>query len=238
MSAEELATMKTSIQKTTGISDEEFKFVFAKVSARLEALLGYSLSPSIFFTEIGRINSDCDCSNIPKSYLLPPDMSRGNYKLFPYNWKDTFLQVDPFIDVYAVKLVKVTENKQFVTMQTFKKVQPKFNLGEFGNFIENCSSQDLCSCVTNCKNCVQLAVSASWLDMSDDSKTIPSDLVMLLLEMLEYYANPYRDIKSESVDGHSWSKGDSLPPEQQEHNKLVIKRYSGPFGSITQIPTL
>lgn len=238
MSAEELATMKTSIQKVTGISDEEFKFVLAKVTARLEALLGYSLNPSVFFTETGRINSGCDCSNIPKSYLLPPDVVRGSYKLFPYNWKDKFLHIDPFIDVYSVKLVKVTGNRQFVTMQTFKNTRPNFNLGEAGNFIENCSNQELCSCVTNCKNCVQLAVSADWLDMSDENKTVPKDLAMLLLEMLEYYANPYRDIKSESVDGHSWSKGDSLPPEKQIHNQLIIKRYSGPFGSITQIPTL
>ena len=57
--------------------------------------------------------------------------------------------------------------------------------------------------------------------------------------MIDYYGDKNRYIKSESVDGHSWSVSESyIPPETTDWAKLLLKRYAGPFGSITRMPTI
>ena len=56
--------------------------------------------------------------------------------------------------------------------------------------------------------------------------------------MVDFYGDQYRNIKSESVDGHSWSKGDIKAPEEEKTALLLLRRYAGPFGSIIRMPTV
>ena len=228
-------------EKLTGITIPEdkrdyYKAQIKRVQTRLESLLGYTLEPQHIYTELGKTQQDCICPDIPQSAkLLPADAVRGIYKVFPYNYKDKFLHIDPFKDVYKVKLVKVNENYQFITVKTFDHITKQYMQQGIGNHIEKCKT---CFCNCECKDCVQLAVDADWIDFTEDDDDIPDDLWYLWCDMIDYYADPDKDIKSESVDGHSWSKGDIKPPQEEDYAKLLLKRYAGPFGSVTRMPTL
>lgn len=207
-----------------------------RAQSKLETLLGYTLEPSNFYTELGKTQMECICPDIPQtSALLPPDTVRGIIKVFPYNHKDKLLHVDPFIDVYNVKLVRVLDNYQFITYKTFESYTKLYMTQGIGNHIEKCET---CYCDCDCKDCVQLAVDANWVDFTDDSSDLPLDLLYLWCDMVDYYADPSKDIKSESVDGHSWSKGDTTAPEEAKEIQLLLRRYAGPFGQVTRMPTI
>lgn len=207
-----------------------------RVQTKLESLLGFTLKASHLYTELGKSQVECVCPDIPQSQtLLPPDEVKGIIKIFPYNHKDKFLHIDPFLDVYNVKLGKVTEDKSFVTFKTFEHFTKHFMSQGIGKYIEKCQN---CFCDCECKDCVQLIVDADWVDFTDEKSDIPDDLLYLWCDMINYWADPDKDIKSESVDGHSWSRGDISAPEELIENKLILEKYAGPYGSITRIPTI
>lgn len=205
-----------------------------RVQTKLESLLGFTLKASDIYKELGKTQVDCVCPDIPQT-LLPPDEVKGIIKIFPYNYKDKFLHIDPFLDVYNVKLGKVLENRSFVTYKTFEYFTKHFTSQGIGKYIEKCET---CFCDCDCKDCVQLIVDADWVDFTDDESDIPDDLLYLWCDMINYYADPTKDIKSESVDGHSWSKGDIKPPEELIENRLILEKYMGPYGSVIRIPTI
>lgn len=228
-------------EKLTGviIPDDQRAYYVAqirRVQVKLETLLGYTLEPQNLYIEMGKTQVECVCPDIPESStLLSPDAVRGIVKVFPYNYKDKFLHIDPFKDVYNVKLVRVLDNYQFITYKTFETFTKQYMSQGIGNHIEKC---DTCFCDCDCKDCVQLAVDADWIDFTDESSDIPDDLLYLWCDMVDYYADQSRNIKSESVDGHSWSKGDITAPEELAGSLLLLKRYAGPFGSVTRMPTI
>lgn len=209
-----------------------------RVQSKLENLLGYTLEPSNLYTELGKTKQECVCPDTSKtSDLLPADPVRGIVKIFPYNAKDKFLHVDPFLDVYNVKLVKVLENRQFITMKTFSNVTKQYMREGIGKYIEKCTDCD-CNCECECNDCVQLAVDGDWIDFTEDTSDIPDDLLYLWCDMVDFYTDEYRNIKSESVDGHSWSKGDIKAPEEESTVAILLQRYAGPYGQITRMPTI
>lgn len=207
-----------------------------RIQTKLETLLGFTLKAENIYKELGKSQVECVCPDIPQlDNLLPPDEVQGIIKIFPYNRKDKFLHVDPFLDVYKVKLGKVTNDKKFITYKTFENFTAHYMAQGIGLYIEKCQT---CFCDCECKDCVQLIVDADWVDFTDEESDLPDDLLYLWCDMINYYADPTKDIKSESVDGHSWSKGDVTPPEELIENKLLLQKYAGPFGSITRIPTI
>lgn len=207
-----------------------------RVQTKLESLLGFTLKAKHIYTELGKSQVECVCPDIPQSQsLLPPDEVKGIIKVFPYNFKDKFLHIDPFIDVYNVKLGKVTEDKKFITFKTFEHFTKHFMTQGIGKYVEKCQN---CFCDCECKDCIQLIVDADWVDFTDDESDIPDDLLYLWCDMINYWADPDKDIKSESVDGHSWSRGDISAPEELIENKLILDKYAGPYGSVIRIPTI
>ena len=86
-----------------------------------------------------------------------------------------------------------------------------------------------------------LAVEADWIDC------YPDDIMYLWADMIDYYSNPNYSVmgslKSESVTGHSWSRGDAgggkdgdMAPEANPANKDLLTRYAGPYGKVTRNP--
>lgn len=224
--------------KTVPASKEDYyNALIKRVQTKLETILGFSFNPQVLYTEIGKSKKGCVCPDIPET-LLPADEVKGIIKVFPYNYKDKNLHIDPFHDVYNVKLVKVLENRDFITYKTFDKITKLYMTQGIGKYIEKCAT---CFCDCDCKDCVQLAVDGDWLDYSDESgeeSDLPLDLLYLWCDMIDYYGDPDRDIKSESVDGHSWSRGDIKAPEESQEALLLLKKYAGPFGTVTRIPTI
>lgn len=213
-----------------------YEALIARTQAKLESILGWSFTPEALYQEKGKTQRDCVCPDTPQSNLLPADEVKGIIKIFPYNSKDKFLHVDPFEEVYNVKLVKVLENREFVTFKTFEHITKHYMANGIGRYIEKCKT---CFCDCNCTNCVQLAVDGDWLKIPEESGLVfPAEIYYLWCDMIDYYGDPAKDIKSESVDGHSWSKGDIKAPEELESSITILKKYAGPYGIVDRIPTV
>ena len=216
-------------------NENKLQLILDNVQSRLETLLGYTLSPTNLYTEIGK-TTQCSCTDVLKTEdLLPATPTRGSIKIFPYNAKDKKWRVDPFYEVYAVKLVRVGGKGRVVTVKDFDSYLPEYSSNGIGNYIAKCTEGG-CDC--GCSGCVQLAVAADWVDFEEKVDSVPNDLVYLLIDMAKFYGDPTRDIKSESVDGHSWTRGNTTPPEHRPEMQLLLKRYAGPYGSVVRIPVV
>lgn len=231
-------TLYTKLTGNTIPAGQETRYtaIIARAQSVLESLLGWSFTPEVLYQEKGKTQNGCVCPDIPES-LLPPDEVKGIIKVFPYNAKDKFLMTDPYVDVYSAKLVRVLENREFITYKTFDFITKQYMSDGIGKYLERCAT---CYCDCDCKDCVQLAVDGEWLQYNDESdaeQNLPLDLLYLLCDMVDYYADPTHDIKSESVDGHSWSR-DTEAPHKSEQALALIRKYAGPFGSIARIPTI
>jgi len=201
-----------------------------RTRAVLESMLGYTLDPTKvntnLYNELGKSPIECSCSNVDVSSLLPPDSVQFAYRLYRYNNKDRFLFVDPFTELYKVKLVK--DN---ITIRTFKPEEIRVQYGRDGiaKYIEVCET---CFCICECVGCVQLAVDAKW-----QWQTIPDDLLYAWTDLIDYYIDCGKNIKSESIGPHSYTKFDQLLPQEDIRITSVLQRYAGPYGTLTVEPT-
>lgn len=217
--------------KAVSSSEEAtFNATIRRAKAMLETQLGYTLNPSNLYNELGKARNECACPKVDTSTLLSPDEEKGVTKLFTYNKDDQFFHVDPFTELYSVKLVYVHGDSEFVTIKTLNNVKAQYGRDGIGKYIENCRD---CQCSCECDGCVQLAVDADWLDC------YPDDILYLWADMIDYQIDCKKGLSSESIEGHSWSrtKEASMSPETLPHNVLLIKRYAGPYGSVAVMPT-
>lgn len=199
----------------------------------LERMLGYPLEESAVndnqYTEIGKTSIDCPCGSIDTDNLLDPDAVVYAYRLFTYNKHDTYLHIDPASAVHKVKLVKGG-----VTVKTLDSDFYRLDYKNgFIKYIEQC--QCWCTCSGDC-GCVQLAVDASWLWPDDDN--IPSELEDLWMDMVTYYSDRKKDIKSETLGPHSYTKFGNSAPESLAENVAIINKYIGGNGSLNRTITL
>lgn len=194
----------------------------------LEGMLGYSLNSKLrksnLYIERGKADVDCSCPDVEPDELEEPDDVEYAYRLFPYNPPDKYLHVDPFTAIHSVKLVK-----DDVTYKTFTsdEIRGQYTQG-WGKYIENC--QQLCGCLVAC-NCVQLAVDADWLDVCKYD-----ELMYLWSDMVTYYVDCKKDVRSETVGSHSYTKFDRKPPEGD--SLYMLKKFAGPNGSLTKVLTI
>lgn len=206
----------------------------ARTQSMLEVLLGFTLDSEKVgenkYTELGQSNEFCVCPNFNIDNLQPADAVTGAYRLYSYNTDDKYLHIDPASEIYNVKLVYITNraNGEGITVKKFDSdtITVQFNNDKFTTYINNlCRS--LCD---SDANQVQLAVDAKWL--WDGS--LPSDLQYVWADMITYYSNKKRNIKSESIDTHSYTLADVKAPQNEDYNIAILKKYAGPNGSITR----
>lgn len=226
------------------VSDSEANFVKAQIRrtrATLETLLGFSLlkknTNTNFYNEKGKSTLNCFCPNVDTSNLLPADEVVNSYRLYPYSPSDKYFFVDPFTSVNAVKLVYVKQgdpDESGITLKTFDENNIRIEMGKGGisKYIQDCQ-WDLCVCDDVCGNCVQLAVDAEWIYQG----CLPDDLLYVWADMVTYSSDKKKDIRSESILSHSYSKFDRVLPETDPQNLAVIRKYAGPYGSASVQPT-
>lgn len=220
--------------------EAKVKATIKRTKSILETMLGFTLKSQHLYTEIGKTPFEGAYPVKNPTDLLPADKEEGEYKLFRYTEKDKYLHIDPFKNIYKAKLVMPLTNGEFITVIDLDNIAPEYMRGGIGKYIEkyeewfnwvwyqsfridwNDYRQDAG---------LQLAVDADWIGC------YPDDLQYLWADMVTYYSNPNRNLKSESVDGHSWSVSDNTPPEAKKENKQLLLRYAGPYGSITKNPT-
>lgn len=218
----------------------------AKVTAQirrtktiLESMLGYTLDKKKAsenrYEEKGKGTVDCVfrglITDIDNLELSDPDPVLGSYRLFPYNKSDQYFSVDPYTKLYAVKLVfiKAGDTPNGITHKTFDdgKVRVHKN-GVITKYIERCND---CICTCYCDDCAQLAVDAEWLN----EDCLPEDLMYIWADMVTYYSDGKKDIKSETLATHSYTKNNVSKPEELPESIKIIKKYAGPNGSLTPV---
>lgn len=239
----------STYQELTGltVSSQKSQYVTAQIKrclSMLEVMLGFTLDPELvetnLYNELGKSRDDCACPSAATqddADLDDPDAVVGAYRLFPYNHLDQFLHIDPFTRIHKVKLVYVKQGSaedNGVTIKTFDTEQVRVNIGRdgIGKYVEICKD---CFCDCECSECVQLAVDADWL--WPEGVELPLDLQYVLADMVQYYSDKSRNVKSESITTHSYTKFEKIRPEDEPANKAVISRYAGPHGSATVQPT-
>ena len=222
-----------------------------RVNAQLESLLGYPLDPAenLDITELGKVQYQVLYPYYPyypidPDNLLPPDVAEGVFRLFPYNEDDIYVKTDPFTNVYHVKLVQAVNDDEFITIidlndYTIKRLKKfgKYIQEQFGWFRWNWYSWLVGNLGKD--NGMLIAVDGDWADGTN----LPNDLLYLWADMVTYYSSEdvsvTGNIKSESVNGHSWSKtnagggkGEDLSPERSASGLKTLAQYAGPNGTL------
>lgn len=199
-----------------------------KTQSILETLLGFTLTAASVnnneYDEIGISPIDCPCPNVNVDTLQAPDAVVYAYRMFSWNPKDKYIAIDPATAVHKIKLVK-----DGVTFRTLDPDQYRIDYKQgIVKFIERCD--EWCFCQTLDCYCTQLAVDADWL--WDGTPALPDDLAQVWAEMTTFYAVPdvKRKLKSETLGSHSYTLTNT-PPEKEDNNMAVIKKYAGPNGS-------
>lgn len=227
-------------QKLTGVTVPEsqqtaIKAQINRTRSILEDMLGFTLCADEvnknLYNEEGKTALECACPDVDTEDLQDPDEVEYAYRLYSYNDKDRFFHVDPFTELYKVKLVH-----DGVTVKTFDADETRVNYGRFGlaKYIEACRDCLCFELACGCTDCVQLAVDAKWLW----EDCLPKDLKFVWAEMVTYYNDCKKDVKSETVGSHSYTKFDRRFPENEPANLSIIKRYAGPYGSVTRTLTV
>lgn len=229
-------------EELTGItvpSDETalYNAQIRRTRSMMETMLGFTLDPSKvnqnLYNELGKTSNDCSCPSVDTEDLLPADDVVTAYRLYRYNDLDKYFHVDPFTKVNKVKLVYVKEGAgdTGVTLKTFEDDEIRLALGRdgIGKYLEHCLT---CLCTCSCQECVQLAVDADWLWTGD----LPDDLLYVWADMITYYVDGKKNIKSETIDTHSYTKFDKTAPETEPQNLAILKKYAGPYGSVSVMP--
>lgn len=204
-----------------------------RVQAYLESSLGYTLNQNKAtvnqYQEKGKTVRDCAC-NGDFGELLSPDDVVGAYRLFSFRKSDKYFTVDPFTKIHKVKLVYVGpgEGDTGVTIKTFDdgdiRIQKR---GSVSKYVENC---ERCMCYCGCDDCVQLAVDADWLF----DGCLPDDLLYIWTDAVTYEADCKKDVRSETLGSHSYTKFDRESPLMLATTQSILQRYSGPNGTFNK----
>lgn len=196
----------------------------------LEALLGYTLDPDLvdqnLYTESGKTTSDfigC-CGSIDLDNLSAPDPVVGSYRLFPYNPNDKYLHIDPASTVHAVKLVY-----NDVTVKTFDEDEYRIDYGKDGwtRYLQRVRKW----CDNPCTDVnVQLAIDADWLFPDE----MPQVIQFIWADMVTFYGDSKKDLKSETIGQHSWTRFGDSQPERVDANISILQKHTGPHGTLTK----
>lgn len=232
-----LAEYQTLTGITVAASDQaRVTAEIAKSRRILETMLGYTLDPALvntnLYNELGKTDTDCACPIVDIDSLDDPDPVVTAYRLYDYNLTDQFFHVDPFTIINAVKLVyiKQGESPSGITVKTYDDEDIREHQGRdaWSKYIEY-TPHTFWYCRHD--HHIQLAVDAVW----QFPTTIPDDLNYVWADMVTYYADCKKDLKSESILTHSYTKFDKEIPETLSHNQAVLSRYAGPHGTLSRI---
>lgn len=227
----------------TTVADSQKARVNASIrraNVLLESALGFSLSPNknIDKEELGKVQFQGAYPYYPWSQqqLLPADEQEADYRLFYYNPLDPYIKTDPARNIYHVKLVQAQNDDQFVTIMDLNDFTSKTS-GKFGKYIQKSASwfnwnwyNWLTNQIGN-GNALMVAVDADWMTCNN----MPDDLAFIWADMVSYYSSEdisvTGNLKSESVNGHSYSYEKAVAPEEVVATQKILRAYAGPNGS-------
>lgn len=209
-----------------------FNMVSEYVQAKLEEMLGWPLNPEDWanqYVEIGKSKSNLSCPDVDDD-LDPPDAVIGAYRFFTLQVGDPWLAIDPATEIHAVKYIRGEVTcKEYDT----DEYVPKYGNGSPSTVRFIGIRKLMCDCV-RIREPRSFAVDADWAyaNTDDGESTLPMELKKVLADMIGEEMNPKKDIKSESVVSHSYTKYDKTSVIEQ--SMQTIQRYAGPHGLATR----
>jgi len=217
-----------------------------KSEAKLENLLGYSLSKQKTWTELGKVQYDglVPFPSLPVSdevidNLSAPDDETGDIQLFNFDELDKHIRINPAKEIYRAKVVLPVNEDEFITIYDLENGLPYLNeaglvvaVTKYNNWFTWTWWNSLLYAE---RSNLHLAVEAEYTDVCDVNKS--KDLAYLLADMVTYYSDPgysvLGNITQEAIDSHSYSRSslgtdpDSAAPEGRGSSKAIIARYAG-----------
>lgn len=213
-----------------------------KTQKILESMLGYTLDSTLYdtnyYTETGKTSDEFPHPD-DQLTLTAADPVIGAYRLYNFNYKDAFYIIDPASEIHAVKIVR--DGITYATLET-DEYAPVFDRGITKALQQNYFIFDdgyepwFFQHYKDNQHGFQLAVDATWL--WDDVENMPEDLLYVWVEMADYYTDKNRDIKSQTLGSHSYTRFDNTAPQMKPENMQVIKRYAGAYGTIEIDPII
>lgn len=223
------------------------KAVIRRAEAKLEGLLGYSLSKQKSWTELGKVQYDglIPFPSLPVSddvidNLSAADEQTGDIQLFNFDELDKHIKINPAKEIYRAKVVLPVNQDEFITIYDLENGVPYLNGAGLVTAVTRYYSWFTWSWWNSLlwadRSNLMIAVDADYIDVCDVNQY--PDLAYLLADMVTYYADPSYSlmgvIKSETIDTHSYTRAatgttaDSTAPEGQLSSKKIIEKYAGP----------
>lgn len=232
---------QTKFQTLTGITlttaqAARYSDALATAVSQLELLLGWPLDPASWensYIENGKSKNDCTCPDADTDTDPADTYDEGTYRLYAHNPRDRWMRIDPALEVQSIKIVR---NGYTCKTLDLSKYQLKTENGN-PTFIQLIDVGDPCNCYQNWSICgcsnqpksdnqiYDIAVHATWA-----FETLPDVLLRVLAELVAYEYDLKKDVRSESVVSHSYSKNDPITPAERYAD--VLKRYAGPTGTV------
>ncbi len=238
-------------QTLTGITVSEtdtprVEAAIRKSEAKLEALLGYSLSAPKTWTELGKLQYSglVPFPSLPVSDEVLDNLSAADdaidkIQLFNFDELDKHIKINPAKEVYRAKVVLPVNEDEFITVYDLTNALPYLNSAGLVTAITRAKSWFTWtwwnSLLWSDQQNMLLAVEAEFVDTCDVDSY--KDLAWVLADMVTYYSDPsyslMGNVLTESMDSHSYSRSqsggspESMAPENQSSAKLVIEKYAG-----------
>lgn len=224
--------------------------VIRRCQAKLETLLGYSLSKPNEWTELGKVQYSglVPFPSLPVSdevldNLAAADEQSGGIQVFTFDELDKHIRINPAKEVYRAKIAIPVNSTEFITIVDLDNALPYLNdaglvvaITRYYNWF-TWTWWDLLSPLD--RSNMLLAVDGDYVDLCDVNQY--AELNYLLADMVTYYSDPaysmLGNIVQETIDTHSYTRADrsntnstaeSRAPEHQPSAKMLIEKYSGP----------
>lgn len=233
---------------TVATSQEgRFNHLLTSSGEDLEEVLGYPLDPTDWEDQYEEIGKTANASwNGDLDALAEPDEVEGSTRLYRWNRYDPNLFIDPATHLHSIKLVRMdsygSDDGNGVTFQTldpkgYTLLMKNGRDGAWGKYVR--MTDDVLEWRRDLlwfqwpslwsgdegDEYVQVAVDADWA-----FEELPSKLLQVQADMIAYSIDDKRDIKSESMLGHSYTRDTRKDPMQQHAS--VLSQYAGPNGSV------
>lgn len=237
----------TGVQLTSS-QVSRFGSVAKLCGRKLEEMLGWPLDPSNWdnqYLEIGKTKSEWwSGSHVDTSDLNDPDAVVGKTRLYKWRPGDPYLFIDPALTLHKVKLVKNgityrTFDAQDYSLRLVNGYEPYGKYVAFSDgfyrwmdiwYFEPSILDIVLASHTPDGDYLQVAIDADWAFPKEDGcPTLPLPLQEAWADLIAYKLDLKRDVKSESVLSHSYSK--NVTPDPATVHADVIRKYIGPRGT-------
>jgi hypothetical protein len=162
-------------------------------------------------------------------YTLDP-VTLAETRYYDLNVNDPYILLDPYKTITSIEIMKGAEVVDTLVLGDDYSTYTKNGISKYIQLI-TCMNLQLPRYPFLCCNKptdYRLKVVGIF-----EFATVPQDISMIWADMITYYVDPNRDLKSQTLGSHSYTRGNMTPPEQDKANTQVTMKYAGSNGMIS-----